>query len=164
MKSSKKTLTYGGMQSMKSKEIVGNCHGDERADAWFPTTYNGGRPEVMFRNLLPDIQYALSKCDSCPIREKCLEEGMKPVNLALGIWGGKFAGERILMARERGINYLVPLFNKGRKTGPRVGDAWPEPVNGITMQEEEDALLFHQRVLRYLGSELRRERVGYAYR
>ena len=148
------------MRCMRVEPIVGNCHGDERADAWFPTTYNGGRPNVMFRKLLPDIQYALTNCNSCPVRERCLEEGMKPVNLAQGIWGGKFAGERILMARKRNINYIVPVNNKGRKTGKRNGDAFPEPFDGITMQEEEDALLFYERVLRYLRPELPRQESG----
>lgn len=142
---------------MKTEPILGNCHGDEKADAWFPTTFNGGRPNVMFRNLLPDIKYALKKCNSCPVSKRCLEEGMRPVNLAQGIWGGKFAGERILMARERNVNYLVPEHNRGRRTGPRSGDAWPEPFDGITMQEEEDALLFYERVSRYLGEELSEE-------
>lgn len=155
------TQTAGMTLSSKNEPLVGNCYGDEKADAWFPTTYNGGRPNVMFKNLWPDIQYALSKCNSCPLREKCLEEGMRPMNLAQGIWGGKFAGERILMARERGMNYIVPLANRGRVLGPRSGDVYPVQVDGITMQEEEDAILFHERVLRYLGPELQEERDGY---
>ena len=156
------TLTSGMTHSSKSETLLGNCYGDERADAWFPTTYNGGRPNVMFRNLLPDIQYALNKCKSCPLREKCLEEGMKPMNRAQGIWGGKFAGERILMARERGIDYIVPPANRGRVLGPRSGDVYPVQVDGITMQEEEDAILFYERAVKYLGPEIERESVDYA--
>ena len=49
------------MRCMRAEPLLGNCHGDERADAWFPTTYNGGRPNVMFRNLLPDIKYKSSQ-------------------------------------------------------------------------------------------------------
>lgn len=154
MTTSKMTPTYSTMDSTMTETPVGNCYGDEKADAWFPTTYNGGRPNVMFQKLLPDIQYALIKCGSCPIREKCLEEGMKPINLAQGIWGGKFAGERIMMARARKINYLLPMNNKGRALPPREGISWPKPADGITMQEEEDAIMFHQRALRYLSSEL----------
>jgi len=134
--------------------MIGNCHKDENADAWFPTTYNGGRPNVMFRKLLPDIKYALGKCKTCPIREKCLEEGMKPVNLAYGIWGGKFAGERILMAKERGDDYLQPVHNKGRKLEARTGEIWPVYSDRITMQQEEDAILFYERVMYYLQPEL----------
>jgi hypothetical protein len=152
------TQTVGMTLSSKNEPVVGNCYGDENADAWFPTTYNGGRPNVMFRNLLPDIQYALDKCKSCPLKENCLEEGMRPMNLAQGIWGGKFAGERILMARERDMNYIVPFANRGRVLGPRSGDVYPVQADGITMQEEEDAILFHERVVRYLGPELE----GYA--
>ena len=139
-----------GIRQMNN-QVLGNCHGDANPEAWFPTTYNGGRASVMFKTLLPNIEYALEKCNSCPVRERCLEEGMKPINLGLGIWGGKFAGERILMARERGIDYSMPEYNKGRKLSQRRDYAWPEPFDGITLQEEEDALLFHERVSHYLG-------------
>ena len=152
-----KTLTASTIHGSKTNLALGNCHGDANPDAWFPTTYNGGRPNVMFRNLLPDIKYALEKCNSCPVRKKCLEEGMRPVNLSQGIWGGTFAGQRIFMARDRHIDYLTPEGNRGRRLPRRSGDAWPEPYDGITMQEEEDALLFYDRVLYYVGDELSKE-------
>ena len=160
MTTSKMTPTYSTMDSTMTEALVGNCYGDEKADAWFPTTYNGGRPNVMFQQLLPDIQYALIKCHSCPIRKECLEEGLKPVNLGYGIWGGKFAGERIMMARERKIDYLVPMYNKGRALPPREGISWPEPYDGITAKEEKNALEFYQRISNYLRYELSRVRAN----
>ena len=45
--------------------------------------------------LVNNIIYAIEKCNTCPIIESCLEEGMKLENLPHGIWGGLLAGERI---------------------------------------------------------------------
>jgi hypothetical protein len=90
---------------------------------------------------------------------------MKPVNLAFGIWGGLLPGERIALADEQGIEYLVSPFNKGRKVGPRTrakptglptggsyggGSEFDENKNAITAMERKHAVLFAQRIKPYL--------------
>lgn len=130
-------------------QLRGNCTNDENPDAWFPTVPNGGRPDTILRRMVPEIKYAINMCRSCPIQEKCLEEGMKPENLAYGIWGGILAGQRIAMAKEQGIDYRVHPQNKGRKVGPRYeGDV--EPSRKVTSDEEESATLFLTRIRPYL--------------
>lgn len=102
-----------------SNPIVGNCSSDTNPDAWFPTVQIGGRISSVYRAMVPEMKRAISLCNSCPKQQECLEEGMKPINLAHGIWGGLLAGERIAIADEQGIEYLVPRHNKGRIIGPR---------------------------------------------
>ena len=75
--------------------MIGNCTNDANADYWFPENENG-RPSMARRTeLVNSITYAISKCDTCLVKEECLEEGMKLENLPYGIWGGLLAGERI---------------------------------------------------------------------
>ena len=130
-------------------QLRGLCTDDENPDAWFPTVPNGGRPATILKNMAPEIKYAIGLCSSCPIQEKCLEEGMKPENLAYGIWGGRLAGQRIAMAKEQGIDYRVHPQNKGRKVGARYeGDIGPS--RKVTADEEEAAILFATRIRPYL--------------
>ena len=74
-------------------QLRGSCTDDDNPDAWFPTIDNGDI-ETMNRRVLPTVKYAIGVCSRCPIRETCLEEGIKPENLAHGIWGGLLAGQR----------------------------------------------------------------------
>lgn len=75
--------------------MIGNCTNDPNADYWFPENENG-RPSTARRTeLVNSMTYAISKCDTCSVKEECLEEGMKLENLPYGIWGGLLAGERI---------------------------------------------------------------------
>lgn len=104
---------------MMSSPIVGNCSSDTNPDAWYPTVQIGGRISSVYRAMVPEMQRAIDLCNSCPVQQACLEEGMKPINLGHGIWGGLLAGERIAIADEQGIKYLVPPHNKGRTIGPR---------------------------------------------
>lgn len=130
-------------------QLQGNCNNDENPDAWFPTVPNGGRPATILKRMVPEIKYAIGLCNSCPVQDRCLEEGMKPENLAFGIWGGTLAGQRISMAKERGIDYRVHPANKGRKTGPRHG-GYMDHERKVTVDEEEAALLFAARIRPYL--------------
>jgi hypothetical protein len=76
---------------------------------------------------------------------------MKPKNLPYGIWGGRLAGERLLLADAKGIDYMV----KGRTTGEFIhtGDAAKRvgkgrykgsvvirDVEGVTIEEKRSAL------------------------
>ena len=130
-------------------QLRGNCTNDENPDAWFPTVPNGGRPATILKRMVPEIKYALNLCASCPVQEECFEEGMKPENLAYGIWGGRLAGQRIAVAKERGLDYRVDPYNRGRKVGPRNG-GYIEGERKVTADEEEAAVLFATRIRPYL--------------
>jgi hypothetical protein len=132
-----------------SKEELGNCHGDANPDAWFPTVPNGGRPSTILRRMVPEIKYALNLCNTCTKKSDCLEEGLKPVNLAYGIWGGLLAGERIAIADERGDDYMVAPFNRGRTVFEN-GMSYIEGTHKLTMDEKEVALSFAARIKPYL--------------
>lgn len=133
---------------MISQLTGGLCTLDDNPDAWFPTIGNGNVP-TMTQRALPTIKYAIGVCNRCPISEKCLEEGMKPENLAHGIWGGLLSGQRIAIAKEQGLDYRVDPYNTGRKVGPRYTNE-VGPSNKVTADEEEAAMIFLNRVRPYL--------------
>lgn len=150
---------------MMSSPIVGNCSSDTNPDAWYPTVQIGGRISSVYRAMVPEMKRAISLCNSCPAQQECLEQGLEPRNLAHGIWGGKLAGERIAMADERGIHYLPPPHNKGRKHGTYMrsrsgvsptggnyggGSAYNEDVNCITLEERAYAVKFAAQIKPYL--------------
>jgi hypothetical protein len=87
--------------------IIGNCTGDSNPDAWFPELTRGNPSDTKMLALAIEVRRAIGECYTCPNRAECLEEGMQPKNLSYGIWGGRLAGERILMADEQGIDYMV---------------------------------------------------------
>ena len=131
-------------------QLRGNCTDDDNPDAWFPTVpERGGQVQSIMRNLAPDVRYAIGLCSTCPVREKCLEEGMKPENLAYGIWGGLLAGQRIAIAKEQGMDYRVHPQNKGRALGPR-DNGYIEGERRVTVKEEEFALKFLKHIRPYL--------------
>ena len=129
--------------------MVGLCSGDKNPDAWFPTVLNGGRYETKLRRMVPEIKYAMELCGRCPVKEECLEEGMKPENLAYGIWGGLLAGERIEIAKEQGLDYRVDPYNRGRSVLSRYTDD-VGPSRKVTSDEEEAATMFATRIKPYL--------------
>jgi hypothetical protein len=130
-------------------QLRGTCTTDDNPDLWFPTVPNGGFWEPKIRKIASEVRYAINVCASCPIKDKCLEEGMKTENLSYGIWGGRLAGERIMMAKERGMDYRVHPRNKNRKVGPRDG-GYIEGERKVTSDEETAALAFVQQVRPYL--------------
>jgi hypothetical protein len=99
--------------------------------------------------MVPEIKYAINMCGRCPIQKDCLEEGMKPENLAYGIWGGLLAGQRIAIAIEEGLDYRVDPYNRGRPVLSRYTDD-VGPSRKVTADEEEAATMFANRIRRYL--------------
>ena len=147
----KKTQIRGGTNYMKTELVLGNCHGDDNPDAWFPEVTRGAPAPAKMRVLGLETSRAIILCKACPKQEACLEEGMKPKNLPYGIWGGRLAGERLLLADAKGIDYMV----KGRTTGEFIhtGDAAKRvgkgrykgsvvirDVEGVTIEEKRSAL------------------------
>lgn len=81
--------------------IRGNCTGDANPDAWYPEVGRGQPGRNRMLPLVKEANRAIALCYSCPKQEECLDEGMKPENLAFGIWGGILAGERVIMTGKR---------------------------------------------------------------
>ena len=102
--------------------IKGNCTGDENPDAWFPEPPQGRPSNADMIALASETRRAIAECYACPNQAECLDEGMLPKNLSYGIWGGRLAGERLIMADEQGIDYMV----EGRTRGTRI------PVGAMT--------------------------------
>lgn len=90
--------------------------------------------------LANEISRAISLCNSCPKQAECLEEGMRPENLAYGIWGGRLAGERLIMADEQGIKYMT------ESTGRNKASATVAEPHGVRVQEKRNALNFLRRI------------------
>lgn len=147
----KKTLISGTTNSLRTEVVLGNCHGDENPDAWFPEVTRGAPAPAKMRVLGLETSRAIILCKACPKKDECLEEGMKPKNLPYGIWGGRLAGERLLLADAKGIDYMV----KGRTTGEFIhtGDAAKRvgkgrykgsvvirDIEGVTVGEKRSAL------------------------
>lgn len=145
------TPTNGTTRSLRTEQILGNCHGDSNPDAWFPEFPQGAQTLVKMDALALETSRAIILCNACPKKEECLEEGMKPKNLPYGIWGGRLAGERILLADAKGIDYMI----KGRTTGEFIqtsgvgtrsgkgrykGSVVIAEVEGVTTEEKRSAL------------------------
>lgn len=151
MSAMKPTQISGTTNSSRTEQELGNCYGDDNPDAWFPEPSRGGPSQAKMRALGMETSRAIILCKACPKKEECLEEGMKPKNLPYGIWGGRLAGERILLADAKGIDYMV----KGRTTGEFVhtgdtakrvgkgrykGSVVIREVEGVTVEEKRSAL------------------------
>ena len=147
----KKTLISGTTNSSRTEQELGNCYGDNNPDAWFPEVKRGAPAPAKMRVLGLETSRAIILCKACPKREACLKEGMKPKNLPYGIWGGRLAGERLLLADAKGIDYMVT----GRTTGEYVhtgdtdtrvgkgrykGSVVIKEVEGVTVEEKRSAL------------------------
>lgn len=106
------TPTNGMTRSLKTEPALGNCYGDDNPDAWFPEAPQGSASEKKMQALGMSVTRAIILCKSCPRQAECLDEGMQPKNLSYGIWGGRLAGERLLLADALGIDYMT------KRTGP----------------------------------------------
>ena len=78
--------------------MIGLCTGHPNPDLWFPEQPQGRPSNAKRKQLAEQVMLALAICHECPIRQQCLDEGMRPENIEHGIWGGLLAGERILIA------------------------------------------------------------------
>lgn len=107
------TQTNGTTRSLRTEQVLGNCYGDDNPDAWFPEAPRGIASEKKMQELGMSVTRAIILCKSCPRQAECLDEGMKPKNLSYGIWGGRLAGERLLLADALGIEHMTTGRPKG---------------------------------------------------
>ena len=76
----------------------GTCASHPSPDLWFPEQPQGRPSNAKRKALANRVMLAIAICDGCPIKQACLDEGMKMENIEHGIWGGMMAGDRILKA------------------------------------------------------------------
>ena len=98
--------------------MIGLCSSHPNPDLWFPERgENQGRPtRKQHQTMVENALEAMSICRNCPVRARCLEEGMKEENIEHGIWGGMLAGDRITLARSRrtgNVRELAIAFAEG---------------------------------------------------
>lgn len=77
--------------------MSGACSDSPNPDHWFPEYPPNRRSYATSERIRRDTLEAISICNDCSIRNSCLMEGLKNENKLYGIWGGKLAGERLLM-------------------------------------------------------------------
>jgi hypothetical protein len=86
--------------------VRGLCSTHPNPDLWFPEELSSqrgsGRPSrKQHQQMVENALKAVAICAFCPVRARCLEEGMREENIEHGIWGGLLAGERIRLSRTR---------------------------------------------------------------
>ena len=81
-----------------TEPLVGNCTGSKTPDDWYPELGSGQVSQKRLAEFKSKIAYAVDLCNSCLVKEECLQQGMTRDNLPYGIWGGKLAGQRLHMA------------------------------------------------------------------
>jgi hypothetical protein len=146
------TQTDYTTNSSKKNEIVGLCATSDDPDMWFPDVPQGRMGQQKMMALGASVASAINICNICPKQEACLDEGMQSKNLPHGIWGGKLAGERILMADARGMDYmtqgrptgsLIKASNSERTgKGRHVGSVVFNESEKVTVQEKRKAIGF----------------------
>ena len=134
-----------------------NCTNDANPDAWFPESPQGNQSITKLKEIGAETSRAINLCNSCPSKAACLSEGMKPGNLAYGIWGGKLAGERIAFADVEGMDYMVKPED-ARKKKVRVPTDTTNPSRSVifeekdklTKEERKMAVNFYNRITPFL--------------
>lgn len=107
--------------SMMTEPLVGNCSNHPDPDLWQPEPEQTGRPTSrMMGRLTERVLIAKTICSTCPSKDRCLDIGNQPDDLAYGIWGGKMAGERILdlgykrdeLARQSELGKAIDFYER----------------------------------------------------
>lgn len=130
--------------------INGNCTGDVNPDAWYPDQPNGGNPRTVIQQIVPETKRAIALCNSCPEKDACMDEGLKSINLAFGIWGGLLPGQRILIAEQRGDDVMAVVGARKLVSGPQDSKHDYEDRQKLRKDERENALSFYSRIRPYL--------------
>lgn len=80
------------------------CRSIGDPDAWF-VDYSQPSDDDLWR-----LNNALRICETCPIKDKCLQAGLTDTELRYGVWGGYLPGERWLM--RNGNSKPTPFFKQ----------------------------------------------------
>lgn len=122
-----------------AKVLIGSCTGHEDPNLWYVELPKGGQTPRTMAKIVARIDKARAICDDCPIKQECLTEGMKDINLAHGMWGGLLSGERVEIAMANGYEFTE------RPTGYRPPEERGEP-SPLRRDEMEHSLFFLEKV------------------
>ena len=75
---------------------------------------------------LGELTQALTICNRCPMRTKCLEMGLRDDDVAHGIWGGYMVGERFEMMKLTRFEHNKRAIKKAKRL--RVLTGVPRPT------------------------------------
>lgn len=95
------------MMDFLTTDVTPPCAEHIDPDMWFPEFGRGVVTDSRAKEMALQVQEAVELCKSCPIKVKCLAEGMKEINIADGIWGGLTAGERVLSTGRVRSDYAI---------------------------------------------------------
>ena len=73
------------------------------------------------------VGLALTICNRCPLKQACLEMGLKD-EFQFGIWGGYMAGERYQMKRQTKFRYQRDAVTRAKRLRQQTGV--PQPTTG----------------------------------
>lgn len=129
-----------------TEKIIGSCYNHEDPDLWYPELPRGSKTPEKIQQMALRINTAIVICEGCPLRQECLQEGIKPINLAYGIWGGLLPAQRIRLASLSGVKYSSVGGVKGE----------PRPARDLLRNfEKRSADNFFNMVSQYLKQKRR---------
>lgn len=101
----------------KSWHLQGNCMGHPDPDLWHYE--NSMHADEQQLQVLRSIE-AITLCRTCPVKDKCLQEGLESENVQFWggsgtIWGGLLVSERYLMLQGRDNALIVKAEQRHRR-------------------------------------------------
>lgn len=84
------------------------CYAHHHPDWWFPVELNDRARPYSRRRWSPDTQHAINMCNSCDVREQCLEYALQHDERD-GIWGGKTPRERAKLTGRHANSRTYPM-------------------------------------------------------
>ena len=94
-----------------TEQLVGNCTGSQTPDDWYPELGSGAHSPKRVEKFKAKVRATIELCNTCPIQQACLEQGMEKENLPFGIWGGKLAGQRLAMAGYTKDDFALSVYS-----------------------------------------------------
>ena len=102
----------------------GNCNNHPDPDLWHyeSSIYADERDLQVLRSV-----EAITLCRSCPVKDKCLQEGLEPENIQFwggvgSIWGGLMMSERYKLTKDRGNEKIVTGEQRHRREVRKILD------------------------------------------
>ena len=125
---------------MSTNEALENYYAqlNEQNDPWESVECRQQNPDLWWdwddhsRSLslveMGELKQALTICNRCPMRTKCLELGLRDDDLQHGIWGGLMVGERLALAGKKRYAHEQRAINKARRLRALSGIPTPTTV------------------------------------
>ena len=110
----------GEQMTLKDKRwhAEGNCNNHPDPDLWHYE--NSIYPDERALQVLRSVE-AITLCRTCPVKDKCLEEGLESENVQFWggwgtIWGGLLLSERYRLLKHRSNEKIVTAEQRHRRS------------------------------------------------